>query len=115
MLRVVEPGEHAGRLVGPAGGRPGEPAAEEGAVLLEEDAQVAGAALSGQAGTAILGRPIRATDLGKRVRPATGLASGFADCDGKGKNGCEASLDAVTSCGACGTMWRVTLEQAPSR
>jgi DHA3 family macrolide efflux protein-like MFS transporter len=49
------------------------------AQAVEEDAQVAGAALSGMAGTAILGRPIRATDLGKRVRPATGLASGFAD------------------------------------
>jgi len=49
------------------------------AQAVEEDAQVAGAALSVLAGTAVLGRPIRATDLGKRVRPATGLASGLAD------------------------------------
>ncbi len=49
------------------------------AQAVEEDAQVAGAALSGSAGTAVLGRPVRATDLGKRVRPATGLAPGFAE------------------------------------
>jgi MFS family permease len=49
------------------------------AEAVEEDAQVAAAALSGLAGTAVLGRPVRATDLGRRVRPATGLASGFAD------------------------------------
>ncbi len=30
-------------------------------------------------------------------------AAGFADCDGNPGNGCEARLDAVTSCGACGT------------
>ncbi len=29
---------------------------------------------------------------------------GFADCDGNGKNGCEASLNAPTSCGACGVV-----------
>jgi len=29
-------------------------------------------------------------------------ATGFADCDGSTTNGCEASLNAATSCGACG-------------
>ena len=46
---------------------------------VEEDAQASGGAPTGVAGTAILGRPVRATDLGQRVRPPSGLASGFAD------------------------------------
>ena len=34
---------------------------------------------SGLAGTALVSRGVKATDLGRRVRPATGLASGLAE------------------------------------
>jgi MFS family permease len=49
------------------------------AEAIEEDARGPDGALVGLAGTAVIGRRVKATDLGQRVRPATGLASGFAE------------------------------------
>jgi DHA3 family macrolide efflux protein-like MFS transporter len=49
------------------------------AEAVAEEEAASGRELSELAATAVLGRPVRATDLGKRVRPATGLASGFGD------------------------------------
>ena len=49
---------------------------------------------------------------------ATGRCSftcdaGFADCDGVADNGCEARLDAITSCGTCGTVCRGNTNATP--
>jgi DHA3 family macrolide efflux protein-like MFS transporter len=44
-----------------------------------EDAPTPQSAPRGQAGPALLSRGVKATDLGRRVRPATGLASGLAE------------------------------------
>ena len=49
------------------------------AEAVAEEEAASGRELTEMAATSVLGRPIRATDLGKRVRPATGLASGFGD------------------------------------
>ncbi|MFL5726660.1 MAG: MFS transporter [Chloroflexota bacterium] len=44
-----------------------------------EDARTEPDDFRGVAGTALLSRGVKATDLGKRVRPSTGLASGLAE------------------------------------
>jgi hypothetical protein len=40
--------------------------------------------------------------------------AGFADCDMDATNGCEARLDAVVSCGTCGTVCRGATNATPS-
>jgi MFS family permease len=44
-----------------------------------EDRRAPDGGYEGVAGTALLSRGVKATDLGRRVRPATGLASGLAE------------------------------------
>ncbi len=66
----------------------------------------------GACGTACPERPnaARACSSG---RCAFTCDAGFADCDGDPSNGCEARLDAVTSCGTCGTVCRGATNATP--
>jgi MFS family permease len=45
----------------------------------DEDARAPAEGYTGLAGTSLLSRGVKATDLGKRVRPVTGLATGLAE------------------------------------